>query len=162
MPESPVKKSIPKGIRLLIRMWGTLSAVCIAVTGFIVMITITPNCLAIGIYQIFAGLMILPLEAPILCTNFPTLVKMSDWVEDHFKFWMRAALYLGFSLPPFFVCPETSTFIGGASVLVTAALYGVVAIGRKGTEAPAKGQDDVEMKTQLMNKDGEPNQETGL
>lgn len=41
-----------------------------------------------------AGLIILPLEAPVLCANFPTLIKASDWFEDCLKFWMRAALYV--------------------------------------------------------------------
>lgn len=36
-----------------------------------------------------------------------------------------------FALPPFFLCPEMSTFVGGGSVLITAALYGVLAIGKK-------------------------------
>lgn len=159
---SPAKKSVPRGIRLLVRVWGTISAICFAVSGLAVVITLTAVCFAIGLFQICAGLLILPLEAPILCGYFTTLVKLSDWVEDHFRFWMRAALYLCIALPPSIVCFEMSTFIGSASVLVTAALYGVLAIGRKGADAPSKSTDDSEMKANLVNKDGEANEETGL
>merc|ERR1712141_30599 len=106
-----------------------------------------------------AGLILLPLEAPVLCANFPVLVKARDWFEDHLKFWMRAALYTVFALPPFFLCPELSTFIGGASVLVTAALYGVLAVGKKGSKASQGQNEDVEMRTRLV-KNGEANEET--
>ncbi|XP_065068094.1 calcium channel flower-like [Rhopilema esculentum] len=157
---SPKKERAPKGIRVLIRVWGTLSALCIGITGLFVMITLSATCLVTGILQLVVGLIILPLEAPILCANFPTLVSASDWFENHLKFWMRAALYLIFALPPFFLCPELSTFIGGAAVLVTAALYGVLAIGKKGSEAP-KSPEETEMRTQLV-KNGEPNEESGM
>ena len=36
-----------------------------------------------------------------------------------------------FALLPFLLCRELSTFIGCGAVLVTAALYGVMAIGKK-------------------------------
>ena len=36
-----------------------------------------------------------------------------------------------FALLPFVMCRELSTFIGSGAVMVTAALYGVLAIGKK-------------------------------
>jgi len=159
---SPEKKeSAPRGIRILIRLWGTISALCIGITGLFVMITLSATCFATGILMLTVGLVLLPLEAPVLCANFPWLVTASDWIENHLKFWMRAALYTAFALPPFFLCPETSTFIGGGSVLVTAALYGVMAVGKKGSHANQDQQGDIEMRTQLV-KNGEANEETGM
>ena len=39
--------------------------------------------------------------------------------------------FVSFALLPFVMCRELSTFIGSGSVMVTAALYGVMAIGKK-------------------------------
>ena len=40
------------------------------------------------------GSMILALEAPMCCQYVPTLVTVSNWIENHFRFWMRGCLYL--------------------------------------------------------------------
>ena len=58
--------------------------------------------------------------------NFSLLFVCQVWVIQ-----LIEMLFFRFALPPFFLCPETSTFIGGGSVLVTAALYGVLAVGKK-------------------------------
>ncbi|XP_057295633.1 calcium channel flower-like [Hydractinia symbiolongicarpus] len=150
----------PRIFRFLIRVWGAVAALCSVSTGLFVLITITSSCLIAGIVQICVGLIILPLETPFLCSKFDILIKISDWVEKYFKFWLRATFYLVGGIPPFLLCNELSTFIGSGAILVLAALYGVLAIGRKGggvkAASPAKS-DDVEMKTKLMTDSGEPN-----
>ena len=45
--------------------------------------------------------------------------------------WYSYTLSFSFALPPCFLCFETSTFIGCGFLMVLAALYGVLAIGKK-------------------------------
>jgi len=156
---TPAEKA-PRGIRFVIRLWGAIAALIMISTGLFVLITVTAHCLIAGILQICVGVIVLPLEAPIFCSYFTLLIKLSDWVENKFRFWMRAALYFAFGMPPFFLCLELSTFLGCGSLLVLAALYGVLAIGKKGSESStprANKTDDVEATAKLMTNTGDPN-----
>ena len=126
-------ESAPKGVRFLIRVWGAIAGICMAVTGLFVLITIHGKCLVAGIVQISAGLTVMAMEAPIFCTYFEPVLTCSNWLDGHLKFWMRGFLYLGFALPPFFLCSEFSTFLGCGAMLVLAAFYGALAIGKKGS-----------------------------
>ncbi|XP_066927530.1 calcium channel flower-like [Clytia hemisphaerica] len=164
MPNSPQKKgsptpaeSAPRILRFLVRIWGVVAGLCMLSTGLFAMITITGKCFVSGIIQIVFGLLVLCLEAPMLCQFSEIATKLSDWVESHFRFWLRAALYLLAGVPPIVMCLELSTFIGSGSCVVLAALYGTLAIGRKGGDVEKKSNDDVEMKATLMDNQGDPN-----
>ncbi|CAB4014386.1 calcium channel flower homolog [Paramuricea clavata] len=149
---------VPGAIRLMVKVWGAFSALLSIGFGVFVMITVTPICLAAGAIMVTSGLMVLTLEAPVLCFKIEAFAKLSKWVEDHVRFWIRAFIYLCFALLPFVMCRELSTFIGSGSVMVTAALYGVMAIGKKGqaTSQSKPNDDDVEMKESLVDSKGDP------
>ncbi|KAL9988722.1 hypothetical protein ACROYT_G003201 [Oculina patagonica] len=155
---------VPKGLRLVVRFWGAVSGLCSTALGFFVLFTLSATCLGMGIYMVLMGVLILGFEAPVCCQYVPALVKMSNWIDAHFRFWMRGSLYFVMALLPIIFCLEVSTFVGCGSVMITAALYGVLAIGKKGADAnkPANS-DDIEMKTNLVDNKGEPNygEETG-
>lgn len=62
------------------------------------------------------------------------------------------------ALLPVIFCLEVSTFVGCGSVMITAALYGVLAIGKKGAHAnKTTNSEEIEMKTNLVDKKGDPN-----
>jgi len=63
------------------------------------------------------------------------------------------------ALLPIIFCLEVSTFVGCGSIMITAALYGVLAIGKKGADASKNtNTDDIEMKANLVDNKGNPNQ----
>lgn len=138
-----------------------LSCYCLlgsAALGFFVLFTLSATCLGMGIYMIMMGAVILAFEAPMCCQYVPALVTMSNWIESHFRFWMRGCLYFLLALLPIIFCLEVSTFVGCGSVMITAALYGVLAIGKKGADvSKTTNSEDIEMKTNLVDKKGDPN-----
>jgi len=165
MADSPRKESpppadsAPKILRFLVRVWGVVAGLCMLSTGLFALITITGKCFVSGILQIVFGLVVLCFEAPVLCQFSEVAVKLSDWVESKFRFWLRACFYVLAGIPPIVMCLELSTFVGSGSCVVLAALYGVLAIGKKGSDGPAQtSNDDVEMKTTLMDDKGQPNE----
>ena len=38
------------------------------------------------------------LEAPVLCFKIEAVTRLSKWIEDHLRFWMRALVYLRYTL----------------------------------------------------------------
>ncbi|KAJ7334347.1 Calcium channel flower [Desmophyllum pertusum] len=139
---------VPKGLRLVVRFWGAVSGLCSTALGFFVLFTLSATCLGMGIYMIVMGILVLGFEAPMCCQYVPTLVTISDWMEAHFRFWMRGSLYFLMAILPIIFCLQVSTFVGCGSIMITAALYGVLAIGKKGSDANknTSNSDDIEMK----------------
>ncbi|XP_068728677.1 calcium channel flower homolog [Montipora capricornis] len=157
MADTANNSGIPKGMRFVVRFWGAVSGLCSAALGFFVLFTLSATCLGMGIYMILMGAIILAFEAPMCCQYVPALVSLSDWIESHFKFWMRGCLYFLLALFPIILCLEVSTFVGCGAVMITAAFYGVLAIGKKGAGANNQANsDDVEMKTNLVDNRGDP------
>lgn len=68
-------------------------------------------------------------------------------------------IYMMLAILPVIFCLEVSTFVGCGSIMITAALYGVLAIGKKGADANQNANnEDIEMKTNLVDNKGDPNQ----
>lgn len=159
MADAANNGGIPKGMRILVRFWGAVSGLCSAALGFFVLFTLSATCLGMGIYMILMGALVLGFEAPVCCQYVPALVTMSNWIDTHFRFWMRGTLYFLLAILPVIFCLEVSTFVGCGSIMITAALYGVLAIGKKGADAYQNANnEDIEMKTNLVDNKGDPNQ----
>ncbi|XP_046845714.1 calcium channel flower-like [Xenia sp. Carnegie-2017] len=147
---------VPGAIRLMIKVWGAFSALMDIGFGIFVMISVTPLCLAAGAIMIVSGLLVLSFEAPVICSKIKIVEETSKWIEKNLRFWIRAFIYLCLALLPFLMCQELSTFIGCGAIMVTAALYGVLAIGKKGSLQSTSNDDDVEMKESLVNNSEDP------
>lgn len=165
--ETDKYETAPKGLRFVVRVWAMVAALCMISTGVFVLVTITAKCVIAGIFQISVGVLIIPLEAPIFCTNFERLIMISNWVERTFRYWMRAGLYLGFAIFPVCMCLELSTFLGCGALGILAALHGLLTIGKKGADADVKKtkdfsssqkSDDIEMRASLITQSGDPNE----
>jgi len=156
---SQQKEEAPRFLLIVIRVWGAFSGLCCAAFGFFMLFTFTARCFVLGIYMVSLGGVVLLLEAPVFCKYLPGFVKASEVMERRLKFWMRGALYCVLALIPIVLCFKLSSFLGCGAVLVTAGLYGVLAVGKKGGETTAK-EDDIEMKATLVDNKGNPNTET--
>jgi hypothetical protein len=44
-------------------------------------------------YFSVSGLMVLTFEAPVLCFNIESLAKLSKWIDEHVRFWIRGFIY---------------------------------------------------------------------
>ncbi|EDO34764.1 predicted protein [Nematostella vectensis] len=158
MADNGNNSGVPRGMRLIVRAWGAFSALCCTALGFFVMFTLSASCFGMGLMMIIVGAFVMAFEVPACCQYMGWMVTVSDWVEKHFKFWMRGVLYFLVAIVPIVMCLEVSTFIGCGAIVITAALYGVLAIGRKGAAAQDNKGQDVEMKTNLVDKQGNPSE----
>ncbi|KAI5630732.1 hypothetical protein NE865_16556 [Phthorimaea operculella] len=69
--------------------------------------------------------------APCCCFFIDYVQTLSDKVESR-PYWQKAALYVGLSLPPFFLCfLSVSTFLGSGLIFATGVVYGMMALGKK-------------------------------
>lgn len=164
--EGKKEKSLQRGtIWFLVRIWGSIAALCMILTGVFVLVTIHGECLIAGIVQIAVGAFVLAMEAPIFCVYFTPVKKCSDWVDSSIKHWLRGTLYVALSLPPFFLCRELSTFLGGGALLVTAVFYILLSMKTRGKSDDSKEtspkhekEEDLEMTQKLLTAYGDANE----
>lgn len=155
-----------KGLRFVVRIWALVAALGMISTGLFVMVTITAKCFIAGVVQISVGVVVVLLETPVFCASFTKLVKISDWVEVKFRYWMRAALYLGLAVIPIFLCFELSTFMGCGGLGILALLHCLLTIRQRGAVADKTGPEfqssrkpeDIEMRASLITPSGDPNE----
>ena len=168
--ETPSAPGGGKGLRFVVQLWGMISAVTMISTGLFVILTglFSADCFIAGIVQVSVGVLVVPLEAPVFCTSFERLTKVSDFVERTFRYWMRAGLYLILAIVPLFLCLELSTFIGCGALGILAALHCLLTIGKRGKDAETKTtrefsstankDEDIEMRANLITATGDPNE----
>ncbi|KAK3088286.1 hypothetical protein FSP39_017131 [Pinctada imbricata] len=138
--------------KFLARGVGTLGGIVAIITGLVACITLHANCLIAGIIQMLIGFLAALFEAPCCCQFIEFADKIGTFSEGRPP-WQKAVAYCALSLFPIISCISTSTILGSGLVFVTGALYGMMAIGKKGDRESmlaAARTDDVEMKAQLM------------
>ncbi|XP_045459236.1 calcium channel flower [Melitaea cinxia] len=99
-------------------------------TGIILM---NVSCLIAGVWQMLAGFIVIVCEAPCCCFFIDYVQTLSDRIETR-PYWNKAALYIGLALPPFFLCfLSMSTWFGSGLIFATGIIYGMMALGKKGS-----------------------------
>ncbi|KAG7153358.1 calcium channel flower-like isoform X1 [Homarus americanus] len=95
-------------------------------------VTITPWCIVAGIWQMLAAFIVISAEAPCCCMFIEFVQKYSIWVEGRPQ-WQKAVLYIVLSLPAIIMCPGLSTVFGSGLLFLCGVLYGMMALGKKGS-----------------------------
>lgn len=90
------------------------------------------GCLVGGILEIVVGFVVLAIEAP-CCFIFLDYVQQVAEKADQRPYWNRAALYCVIALPPVILCFGLGTLFGCGLVFVTGMIYGMMALGKKGS-----------------------------
>ncbi|XP_053599865.1 calcium channel flower isoform X2 [Plodia interpunctella] len=90
------------------------------------------QCLIAGIWQMLAGFLVIVCEAPCCCFFIDYVQTLSDKVDSR-PYWNKAVLYCGLAVPPFLMCISVSTFLGSGVIFATGVIYGMMALGRKGS-----------------------------
>ncbi|XP_077986722.1 calcium channel flower homolog [Glandiceps talaboti] len=148
--------------RLVIRAVGAFAGVWCMVCGLWRCITFTPLCLVAGILMIFGGFIVVVLEAPVCCQWLDLVDRITKWVDGR-PHWQKGASYLIYAIIPVAICASLTTFLGCALIFVTGALYGLMAVGKKGDAVQLahryKQQDQVAMETRLVDNRGQPTEE---
>merc|ERR1740131_753200 len=71
-------------------------------------------------------------EAPFCCMFVDFIQRYSQWVEARPAF-QKAAFYIVIGLPAIILCPGLTTIFGSGLILVCGVLYGMMALGKKGS-----------------------------
>lgn len=80
------------------------------------------------------GLTITLIEAPCFCVFLDFSQVPSNYIDGK-PHYIRATLYLLFSIAPFFFCVGFSTFIACSLMLITSGLYLMKSLGRKASRS---------------------------
>ncbi|XP_018026743.1 calcium channel flower-like isoform X2 [Hyalella azteca] len=141
---------------------GTAGGIIAMGLGFFNCLTFSAWCLVAGIYQLFAGFIVVSAEAPCCCMFIDFVQRYSKFVEERPQ-WQKAALYIVLSLPGIIMCQSVSIFFGSGFIFLTGVLYGMMALGRKGSRndmlAAAQASGPVGatgMKSSLVNMEAPP------
>ncbi|XP_046961132.1 calcium channel flower isoform X1 [Vanessa cardui] len=128
------KDDVPWWMRYAGRGLGTVGSFIAIIFGLINctgIILMNVSCLIAGVWQMLAGFIVIVCEAPCCCFFIDYVQTLSDRVETR-PYWNKAALYIGLSLPPFFMCFfSVSTWLGSGMIFGTGIIYGMMALGKK-------------------------------
>lgn len=131
----------------LIRLWGVVAAVLIVVCGIIRLLTISPTCLAAGIYLIIFGLVTFLIEAPIILTFMPTAAPLLACLNKFLRPWVRCVFYIIILVPPIALCRSVTIILAVLLWFVTFSLNAVLVIGSKGKDrSVANNRGDLSMR----------------
>ncbi|XP_055383738.1 calcium channel flower isoform X2 [Condylostylus longicornis] len=104
---------------MLFGLWNCLSIIFFSV-----------GCLVSGVLQIFAGFIVMAVEAP-FCCMFLEHAQVIARKADERPMWNRAALYCIIAIPPVIFCPGLGSIFGCGLIFATGVVYGMMSIGKK-------------------------------
>ncbi|XP_050411079.1 calcium channel flower homolog [Patella vulgata] len=145
--------------KILLKAAGVIGGIVAMITGLVSCITLTAKCLIAGVFLICFGAFVVMFEAPCCCPWIEFINQITAFSERR-PAWQKAIFYGAPSFIPLILCFGLTTFFGVALIFVTAALYGLQALGRKADRqtmiANASKRDDVEMKETLIENEVHP------
>lgn len=129
--QDPVAKDdIPWWMKFAGRGVGTFGGFVAMFLGVWVCVTISVSNLLAGLWQIFAGFLLICCEAPCCCMFVEHVQKLADFIENR-PYWNRAAAYGLLSLPPLILDFGLCTGFGSGLIMGTGVIYGMMALGKK-------------------------------
>ncbi|XP_060517193.1 calcium channel flower isoform X2 [Cylas formicarius] len=134
--QDPVAKDdVPWWLKFAGRGVGTLAGFLAIFLGVWVctgIIVAQVNSLVAGMWQIIAGFILLCIEAPCCCMFIDHVQRLSDFIESK-PYYMRAIGYFILAIPPLLIRFSMGIFFGSGLIFATGILYGMMALGRKGS-----------------------------
>ncbi|XP_023028991.1 calcium channel flower isoform X2 [Leptinotarsa decemlineata] len=131
--QDPVPKDdVPWWMKFAGRGVGTVGGFIAMFLGVWVCVTISFWGIVAGLWQITAGFIVLCCEAPCCCMFVDKVQKLADFIESR-PYWNRAVAYAGLALPPIIMSVGLSTIFGSGLIFTTGVIYGMMALGRKGS-----------------------------
>ncbi|KAI5938035.1 calcium channel flower homolog isoform X3 [Manis javanica] len=118
--------------RWLCRLSGVLGAVSCAVSGLFSCITVHPLNIAAGVWMITNAFILLLCEAPFCCQFVESANTVAEKV-DRLRSWQKAVFYCGMAIGPIVISLTLTTLLGNAIAFATGVLYGLSALGKKGS-----------------------------
>lgn len=108
---------------------GVVGGIAAIIFGFWSCISIYPLCIVAGIWDIFSGLFMVTLEAPILCVCLDFLQRAVAQLDER-PLWQKGLIYLIISIPGICLCQSVTTFVGSLALFIVASVNGLASISR--------------------------------
>ncbi|XP_045103301.1 calcium channel flower-like isoform X2 [Portunus trituberculatus] len=89
-------------------------------------------CIVGGIWQMVAAFIVISAEAPCCCMFVDFVQRYSMWVDSR-PHWQKSVFYVVLAIPPFTMCFSVSIFLGSGLIFLCGVLYGLMALGKKGS-----------------------------
>nr|XP_022919035.1 calcium channel flower isoform X2 [Onthophagus taurus]XP_022919036.1 calcium channel flower isoform X2 [Onthophagus taurus] len=129
------KDDVPWYLRYAGRGVGTVGGIIAIILGLVEtlsVITMNISCLIGGILQVLAGFTLICFEAPCCCMFLDYVQNVSEWIDNR-PYWNKAIIYVCISIPPVIFCTGLSSIFGGGLIFLTGVIYGMMALGKKGS-----------------------------
>ncbi|KAG5682527.1 putative Calcium channel flower [Polypedilum vanderplanki] len=111
---------------------GIIGAFFCVLFGLFGLLTLSMFCLISTIIQILVGLVVIAVEAPFCCMFIDHVQTIATKIDER-PHWNRAAVYCILAIFPVVLCPELGSIFPCALVFGCGVLYGMMALGKKGT-----------------------------
>ncbi|OWA53605.1 putative Calcium channel flower [Hypsibius exemplaris] len=124
----------PWYLRTSARTAGTIAGLVAVLMGIWAAVSISPLCIVAGVLEILNGLILLSMEAPYLVGFLSFLTRVANFWENK-PVYFKIAFYAIIGILPLLLCFGISTILASAGILITAVLYGFMAVGKRGSAA---------------------------
>lgn len=108
---------------------GVAGGLIAIIFGFWSCIGFSALCIVAGLWDIFAGLFMITLEAPILCLCLDFLQKAVGQLDQR-PLWQKGLIYLIISIPGICLCQSFTTFISSGALFIVASINGLMSLKR--------------------------------
>ncbi|XP_074655707.1 calcium channel flower homolog [Tubulanus polymorphus] len=154
----PSNPQVSWWMRTLARGLGTIGGVIALCTGVWACVTVTPRCLIAGILQMLFGFALILCESPCCCPFLDFVDSVTKFVDNR-AYWQKAIVYVLLGVIPPATCIGVATGLGGALIIGTGVVYGIMSLGKKGYQQElrmkaSKEQADPDMKVTLVENEG--------
>lgn len=117
-------------ISTLCKVTGTLAGIFGILGGLISLFSFSTKCIVAGALLAVEGFAVTLIEAPCFCI-FLEFSSIPSAFFDSKAHYVRAVVYLMFSIIPFMFCVGFALFLGCGLMLITSGLYLMKSLGRK-------------------------------
>ncbi|XP_018319623.1 calcium channel flower isoform X2 [Agrilus planipennis] len=160
-PDGVEKDDVPWWLRYAGRGLGTVGGFIAMFFGVWMCLTVYAECLFGGIIQMVAGGITIGIEAPCCCLCIGFIQDLSDRIEKR-PYWNKALAYVIMALPPIIMCPGLSSIFGSGLIFTTGVVYGMMALGRKGSREDMAAMASPQTATSPMGMGANVDQRTTL
>lgn len=125
---------LPWWTRMIAKCLSIIAGLLSILLAVVALVTVNPNCMVAALLQLFIGFMTIAFEAPVCCMCIECIAKIADFSESR-SYWQKSLLYMLSGLIPIVICFELSTLFGSGMILLSGIVYGMMAIGKRGSNA---------------------------